>query len=112
VLFALDDPTYCEEIVSAFERCRPHFRVRSVERREMTSEALRFRPHLVVFDAFDRRPLVTLQEEWDWVQLFRRVPTLAIIKIGGRYQRMDNVRVEDLLAIADEVEELSFGEEH
>jgi hypothetical protein len=40
------------------------------------------------------------------------VPTLAIIKIGGRYQRMDNVRVEDLLAIADEVEELSFGEEH
>jgi hypothetical protein len=109
VLFALDGSAYRDEVVSAFEQHRPHFWVRSVDLRDMTFEALHFRPHLVVFDGAGRGPLVP-SGEWAWVQLFRRAPTFAIVQIGGRYRRMENIGVEDLLAIADEVEEQGFGD--
>jgi hypothetical protein len=108
VLFASDAAAYRDEVVSAFERHRPHFCMRSVEPGDLTLEAPRFRPHLMVLDGADLGTLADSREQ-AWVQLFRRVPTFAIVQMGGRYRRVENVGVEDLLAIADEVEEQGFS---
>jgi hypothetical protein len=61
VLFASDAAAYRDEVVSVFERHRPHFCMRSVEPGDVTLEALRFRPHLVVFDGADRGRWPTLE---------------------------------------------------
>jgi hypothetical protein len=109
VLLALEEAAYREKVASAFERHRPHFWVRTVEPKDMTFEAVRFGPHLVVCEAAGGR-LVT-PTAWAWVQLFRRGGlTFAVAQVGQRYRRVENVGVEDLLAIADEVEEQVFGE--
>jgi hypothetical protein len=109
VLFASDAAAYRDEVVSAFERHRPHVQVRTVEPGDIRLKSLRFRPHLVVLDSADRG-LLDLSGELAWVQLFRRVPTFAIVHVGGLYRRVEYVGVEDLLNIADEVEEQGLGE--
>jgi hypothetical protein len=109
VLLALEEAAYREEVASALERHRAHFRVRTVDPQEMTLEAARFHPHLVVCEAA-AGPLV-VSSAWAWVHLFTHggLP-VAIVQVGQSYRWVKNVGVEDLLAIADEVEEQVFGE--
>jgi hypothetical protein len=109
VLLALEEAARREEVASAFERHRPHFLVRSVDPQEMTLEAVSFQPHLEVCEA-EVGPLVA-PKAWARVHLFthRGVP-VAIVQVGQSYRWVENVGMEDLLAIAGEVEEKVFGE--
>jgi hypothetical protein len=109
VLLALEEAAYREEVASAFERHRPHLRVHTVDPQKMTLEAVSFQPHLVVCEA-GAGPLV-VPKAWARVHLFTHggVP-VAIVQVGQSYRWVENVGVEDLLAIADEVEEKVFGE--
>jgi hypothetical protein len=109
VLLALEEAARRKEVASAFERHRAHFLVRSVDPQEMTLEATRFQPHLVVCEAA-AGPLVA-PRAWARVHLFTHggLP-VAIVQVGQSYRWVENVGVEDLLAIADEVEEHVFGE--
>jgi hypothetical protein len=109
VLLALEEAAYREEVASAFERHRPHFRVRTVDPQEMTLEAVRFQPHLIVCEA--AAGSLVAPRACAWLHLFTHggLP-VAIVQIGQSYRWVKNVGVEDLLAIAEEVEEI-FGED-
>jgi hypothetical protein len=109
VLLALEEAARREEVASAFERHRLHFWVRSVDPQLMTLEAVRFQPHLVVCEAA-AGPLVAPTARAR-VHLFTHggVP-VAVVQVGQSYRWMENIGVEDLLAIAEEVEEKVFGE--
>lgn len=108
VLLALEDAAYRQEVASAFERHRPHLRVRTVDPQEMTLEALRFRPHLLVCEA--AAGALVAPRAWARVYLFTHggLP-VAIVQEGQSYRWVENVGVEELLAIAEEVEEQLFG---
>jgi len=109
VLLALGDAAYREEIASAFERHQPHFQVRTVDPQEMTLEAERFQPHLVVCEGAVGS--LVAPRACAWVHLFTDAGLpVAIVQIGQSYRWVKNVRVEDLLAILEEVEEV-FGED-
>ena len=105
VLISYEDShrAYGEALERTIRGLRPSVEVSLVQARELRGEVGRLDPHLVVsgkpntVDPGGRAAWVTLSEEPE---------EPSEVCLGGRRRGMENPRMEELLAVLDETEEL------
>ena len=103
VAFEADYRAYREVIAAAIRILRPHAEVETTTLDTLGDEVGRFDPELVICT---RPNTVDPGGRIAWVELSVDPTRPTKVCVGGRYSESTNPRLEVLLAVIDEVEEL------
>ena len=95
--------SYSEAIEGTIRMLRPTLEVEFAHLGELEAELERFEPHLVVCS---RPNTLDPGGRAAWVLLSNEPDEPSEVCIHGRYRKLENPRLEEILAIIDETEEL------
>lgn len=104
VLITIAPLSYRQVLMLAFRRLCPRVEVIVVGPEELDTEVERFAPDLVVCDTVTQRVRAGVAS---WVEILFENDLDANVCVGGVSSRLEGFGIEDLLAVSDEVEQLT-----
>lgn len=106
VLIAIEPRSYREVIGLTIEELRPHVWVEVVEPGNLQSEVSRMRPDLVFCGGPDPGTRLAGTGARAWVEFQPYAETQATVCLGDECSEIEDVDLDDILALVDAVERL------
>jgi hypothetical protein len=106
ILVAVKPRMYREVIALSLHRNRPHAEVLLCPPETLSEEVKRFNPHLVMLDDNDGAAPDGLSGVPYRVEVLLEASMDARISVGGRAREVEDICIEDLLAVVNEAEKM------